>query len=150
MLKPALLVGADLQRADAGLIIHESQITYRDEGLKLIADLGVWWGEKTGGLPLPLGGNVVRKDLGDETMRSLTRVLEASIDYGLEHRQPALKYSLDFGRGLDESLTDRFVGMYVNDLTRDYGDRGREAIRRFLAEGREIGLVPEFGEIEFV
>jgi 1,4-dihydroxy-6-naphthoate synthase len=137
-------------RADAGLIIHESQITYRDEGLKLITDLGVWWGEKTGGLPLPLGGNVVRKDLGDEAMRSLTRVLEASIVYGLEHRQPALKYSLDFGRGLDESLTDRFVGMYVNDLTRDYGDRGREAIRRFLAEGREIGLVPDFGEIEFV
>ena len=135
---------------DAGLIIHESQITYRDEGLKLIVDLGVWWGERTGGLPLPLGGNVVRKDLGDEAMRSLTRILEASIDYGLSHRAPALRYSLDFGRGLDESLTDRFVGMYVNELTRDYGDRGREAIRRFLAEGREIGLVPEFGRVEFV
>jgi len=135
---------------DAGLIIHEGQITYRDEGLNLIVDLGVWWGERTGGLPLPLGGNAVRKDLGDEGMRSLTRILEASIDYGLEHRQAALKYSLDFGRGLDESLTDRFVGMYVNDLTRDYGERGREAIRRFLAEGREIGLVPTFGDVEFV
>jgi 1,4-dihydroxy-6-naphthoate synthase len=137
-------------RADAGLIIHESQITYHDEGLQLIADLGVWWSEKTGGLPLPLGGNVVRKDLGDEAVGALTRVLEASIDYGLSHRRAALEYALDYGRGLDETLTDRFVGMYVNDLTRDYGARGREAIRRFLAEGREIGLVPEFGEVEFV
>jgi 1,4-dihydroxy-6-naphthoate synthase len=137
-------------RVDAGLIIHESQITYRDEGLKLIADLGVWWGERTGGLPLPLGGNVVRRDLGNDAMRSLTRVLEASIDYGLNHREAALSYALDFGRGLDEKLTDRFVGMYVNDLTRDYGDRGREAIRRFLAEGRRVGLVPDFGDVEFV
>jgi 1,4-dihydroxy-6-naphthoate synthase len=137
-------------RVDAGLIIHESQITYRDEGLKLIADLGMWWGERTGGLPLPLGGNVVRRDLGNDAMRSLTRVLEASIDYGLNHREAALSYALDFGRGLDEKLTDRFVGMYVNDLTRDYGDRGREAIRRFLAEGRRVGLVPDFGDVEFV
>jgi len=137
-------------RVDAGLIIHESQITYRDEGLKLIVDMGVWWAERTGGLPLPLGGNVVRKDLGRETMATLTRILEQSIDYGLNNRKAALAYAIDFGRGLDIDLTDRFVGMYVNDLTRDYGERGREAIRRFLAEGIEAGIVPTMEAIEFV
>ena len=137
-------------RADAGLIIHEGQLTYAGEGLQLVVDLGVWWRERTGGLPLPLGGNVVRKDLGTDAMRSLTRVLRASIDYGLEHRADALRYALDFGRGLDGELTDRFVGMYVNDLTRDYGERGRAAIRRLLDEGRECGLVPTLEALEFV
>lgn len=137
-------------RVDAGLIIHESQITYRDEGLELIVDLGVWWRERTGGLPLPLGGNVVRKDLGRDAMGTLTRVLEESIDYGLKHRKAALDYAIDFGRGLDVALTDRFVGMYVNDLTRDYGERGRRAIRRFLAEGAQAGIVPAVETVEFV
>ena len=135
---------------DAGLIIHESQVTYRDEGLELVVDLGAWWAERTGGLPLPLGGNVVRRDLGAPVAGALTRVLEASIDYGLTHRAEALRYALGFGRGLDESLADRFVGMYVNDLTRDYGERGREAIRRFLAEGSAAGIVPPVASIEFV
>jgi 1,4-dihydroxy-6-naphthoate synthase len=135
---------------DAGLVIHEGQLTYGDEGLRLIVDLGVWWGERNDGLPLPLGGNAVRKDLGEDTMVRLTRMLRASIDYGLDHRAEALAYAADFGRGLDDARTDRFVGMYVNDLTRDYGERGRESIRRFLAAGHEIGLVPAVDELEFV
>lgn len=135
---------------DAGLIIHEGQLTYGSHGLHLALDLGVWWGERTGGLPLPLGANVVRKDLGAATMGELTRILGESIDYGLEHRGEALRYALDFGRGLDEELTDRFVGMYVNDLTRDYGDRGRAAIERFLREGAAAGLVPRLDALEFV
>ena len=137
-------------RVDAGLIIHESQITYRDEGFELIVDLGVWWRERTDGLPLPLGGNVVRKDLGQEKIATLTRILKESIDYGLQHREPALKYALEFGRGLDTELTDRFVGMYVNDLTRDYGERGRAAITRFLDEGSAAGIVPRIDTVEFV
>lgn len=137
-------------RADAGLIIHEGQLTYSGLGLHRVVDLGAWWAERSGGLPLPLGGNVVRKDLGASTMRRLTKVLRDSIDYGLEHRAEALDYALGFGRGLDRGLTDRFVGMYVNDLTRDYGPRGRQAIERFLAEGRTLGLVPESAPVEFV
>lgn len=137
-------------RADAGLIIHEGQLTYANQGLHLVVDLGEWWKTTTEGLPLPLGGNVVRKDLGLDVMTRLTRILRASIDYGLDHRQEALEYALGFGRGLDRDLTDRFVGMYVNDLTRDYGDRGRKAIDRFLAEGRSAGIVPDVGAIEFV
>lgn len=137
-------------RADAGLIIHEGQLTYARDGLELIVDMGIWWRDRTGGLPLPLGGNVVRKNLGAETMSTLTTVLRESIEFGLDNRQAALEYAADFGRGLDDGLTDRFVGMYVNELTRDYGDRGREAIRRFLAEGRERGLVPPGDPVEFV
>ncbi len=136
--------------ADAGLVIHEGQLTYGDYGLSLIADLGVWWGEKTGGFPLPLGGNVVRKDLGDETMRTLTRVLRESINYGLDHRKEALDYAIGFGRGLDYELNDEFVGMYVNDLTRDYGERGRRAIELFLSEGAAAGLVPPIDGLKFV
>ena len=136
--------------ADAGLVIHEGQLTYGDYGLSLIADLGVWWGEKTGGLPLPLGGNVVRKDLGDETMRTLTRVLRDSINYGLEHRKDALDYAIGFGRGLDYELNDKFVGMYVNDLTRDYGERGRRSIELFLSKGAAAGLVPPINGLKFV
>ncbi|HEX5042358.1 MAG TPA: MqnA/MqnD/SBP family protein [Candidatus Polarisedimenticolaceae bacterium] len=136
--------------ADAGLVIHEGQLTYARQGLHRIADLGVWWGEHTGGLPLPLGGNAVRRDLGLPAMRELTRILRESIEYGLTHREEALAYALDFGRGLDGKLADRFVGMYVNDLTRDYGERGREAIRRFLEAGAAAGVVPPLGEVEFV
>lgn len=138
------------KEVDAGLIIHEGQLTYEAQGLSLVADLGVWWSERTGGLPLPLGANVVRKDLGAETMRVATRILRDSIDYGLQNRAEALEYALGFGRGLDRELTDRFVGMYVNDLTRDYGDRGRCSIERFLAEGAEAGFVPGVPELEFV
>jgi 1,4-dihydroxy-6-naphthoate synthase len=136
--------------ADAGLVIHEGQLTYGRQGLHRIVDLGVWWSEHTGGLPLPLGGNAVRRDLGLPAMRELTRILRESIDYGLTHREEALAYALDFGRGLDGKLADRFVGMYVNDLTRDYGERGRAAIRRFLEEGAAAGVVPELPQVEFV
>jgi 1,4-dihydroxy-6-naphthoate synthase len=136
--------------ADAGLIIHEGQLTYREYGLELIVDLGQWWQERTGGLPLPLGANVVRKQLGTETMRELTRILRESIDFGLDHRREALEYAADFGRGLDADLTDRFVGMYVNELTRDYGERGRQAIERFLREGADAGLVPRLEALEFI
>ncbi|MDH3626205.1 MAG: ABC transporter substrate-binding protein [Acidobacteriota bacterium] len=137
-------------KADAGLVIHEGQLTYASQGLTQLVDLGVWWQDRTDGLPLPLGGNVVLKSLGKDAMASLTRVIAASIAYGLDHRQPALDYAARFGRGLDEALTDQFVGMYVNDLTRDYGDRGRKAIERLLSEGVEMGLVPQIDGLEFV
>jgi 1,4-dihydroxy-6-naphthoate synthase len=137
-------------QADVGLIIHEGQLTYARQDLVLVADLGAWWAERTGGLPLPLGGNVVRKDLGETAMRRLTEILRASIDHGLEHRAAALGYAQGFGRGLDRELTDRFVGMYVNEWTRDYGPRGRRAIERFLDEGRGTGLVPAGAAAEFV
>lgn len=137
-------------RADVGLVIHEGQLTYSRQGLHRVVDLGHWWKERTGGLPLPLGGNGVRKDLGRKTMAALTRVLRRSIAFGLENRKEALAYARDFGRGLDDTLTDRFVGMYVNDLTLDCGDRGRAGIRRFLDEGIENGYLPAFGEVEFV
>jgi 5,8-dihydroxy-2-naphthoate synthase len=132
-------------RADAGLIIHEGQLTYAREGLSSIVDLGVWWGERTGGLPLPLGGNAVRKDLGPEAMRDLTAIYKDSIAYALTHRAEALAYAKGFGRGLDDALNDRFVGMYVNELTLDYGDRGRRSIERFLDEGARAGIVPTVG-----
>jgi 1,4-dihydroxy-6-naphthoate synthase len=138
------------KKADLGLVIHEGQLTYSRQGLHRIVDLGTWWKERTAGLPLPLGGNGVRKDLGADAMRALTRVLKRSIAYGLDHRKEALAYAAGFGRGLDGPLTDRFVGMYVNDLTLDYGERGREAIRRFLAEGTACGYVPSVAGVEFV
>jgi len=134
----------------AGVVIHEGQLTYGDYDLSLIADLGVWWGEKTDGLPLPLGGNVVRKDLGEKTMRTLTRVIRDSIVYGLDNRKEALDYAIGFGRGLDVELNDEFVGMYVNDLTRDYGERGRRSIEQFLSEGAAAGLVPPIDDLKFV
>jgi len=125
-------------------------LTYAAEGLQLIVDLGVWWGERTNGLPLPLGANVVLKRLGVPMMQELTRILRDSIEYGLQHRRQALDYAGAFGRGLDDGLTDRFVGMYVNELTRDYGERGRRAIERFLREGASAGLVPKLDGLEFV
>jgi len=143
-----ILDAVESGRVDAGLVIHEGQLTYGGLGLHLVVDLGAWWSETRDGLPLPLGGNVVRKDLGP-VVPTLTRVLMESIEYGLDHRKEALDYAMDFGRGLDRPLADRFVGMYVNDLTRDYGDRGRRAIERFLAEGSAAGLVPEL-RVEFV
>ena len=135
---------------DAGLVIHEGQLTYADEGLVEIVNFGTWFGERTGGLPLPLGGNVVRKDLGPVMVKELTRIIRDSIIYGLEHRQEALDYAIDFGRGLDMETNDKFVGMYVNDLTRDYGTRGRAAVERFLGDGAEAGLLPSLDGLEFV
>ena len=133
----------------AGLLIHEGQLTYQDEGLKKIVDLGEWWADRTGGLPLPLGGNVIRRDLGADAIVKVSRLLRESIAYALEHRQEALDYALQFGRGLDRAKADRFVGMYVNELTLDYGDRGREAVRRLFDEAWQKHLVPKPIQIEF-
>ena len=140
-----------VQRGDvaAGLLIHEGQLTYQDEGLKKIVDLGEWWGERTGGLPLPLGGNVIRRDLGPAMIGHVSRLLYASIAYGLEHRTEALEYAMQFGRGLDRAKADRFVGMYVNDLTLEYGDRGRTAVQRLLDEAWEKRLIPKKIDAEF-
>ncbi len=128
--------------AQAGLLIHEGQLTWAEEGLKKIVDLGEWWADRTGGLPLPLGGNVIRRDLGPTHIAALSRLLHDSIAFGLDHRDEAVKHAMQFGRGLDQSKTDRFVGMYVNQLTLDYGERGREAVRRLLTEAHEAGLIP--------
>ena len=136
-------------KADAGLLIHEGQITFQQFGLHLLVDLGVWWHERTG-LPLPLGGNCIRKDLGAGVMQEVTDILKHSIQYSLDHRPEAVEYALQFGRDLDRGLADRFVGMYVNHWTLDYGPRGREAIERILSEGAKAGLVPEIGKIEYV
>ena len=135
--------------AQAGLLIHEGQLTWADEGLVKIVDLGEWWADRTGGLPLPLGGNVIRRDLGAPTISTVSRLLHDSIAYGLGHRDEAVSYSMQFGRGLDRARTDRFVGMYVNDLTLDYGDRGREAVRRLLGDARAAGLLPKPVSVEF-
>jgi len=136
-------------RYDAGLIIHEGQLTFQNEGLHLIVDLGVWWQEQTG-LPLPLGGNVVRRDLGSDTVRRISRLLQESIRYALSHRADALTYALRFARDMDRSLADKFVGMYVNDWTLDYGPRGRAAVRRLLEEGHKAGVIPSPVQVEFV
>ena len=126
----------------AGLLIHEGQITYAREGLVKVIDLGAWWRERAGGLPLPLGVNLVRRDLGEETMSAVGRSLGRAIAWSLAHRREALAYAGRFARGLEEPLTDRFVSMYVNDWTRDLGESGREAIRLFLAEGRRAEVIP--------
>ncbi len=136
-------------KADAGLIIHEGQLTFKTFGLHLVVDLGVWWTGRTG-LPLPLGGNCIRKDLGERVMQEVTDVLKQSIQYSLDHRDEAVAYSLQYGRDLDHKLADQFVGMYVNHWTLDYGDRGRAAITRLLKEGAAAGLVPDAGEIEYI
>ena len=126
----------------AGLLIHEGQVTYAEEGLKKIVDLGEWWADRTGGLPLPLGGNVIRRDLGAAVIGTLSRLLHDSIAYGLEHRDEAIEHAMQFGRGLDRTRTDRFVGMYVNGLTLDYGERGRIAVARLLGDAEAAGLLP--------
>ncbi len=137
-------------RVDAGLLIHEGQLTYASKGLKKVVDLGEWWFERTGGLPLPLGGNVIRRDLGAETMRQVSRMLHASISHALANRPAAVEYAEQFGRGLDRASTDTFVGMYVNQLTLDYGPRGRAALERFFGEAFDRGLIPARVPIEFV
>jgi 1,4-dihydroxy-6-naphthoate synthase len=134
---------------DLGLLIHEGQLTFADRGLHLIQDLGEWWFGETG-LPLPLGGNVVRKDLGADLTRKISRHLRDSIAYGLEHRSAALDHSMQYARGLDRSKADAFVGMYVNDWTLDYGEAGRRAVRQFLQRGVEAGIIAKPVAIEFV
>jgi 1,4-dihydroxy-6-naphthoate synthase len=136
-------------RADAGLLIHEGQLTYEQEGLAKVVDLGEWWLLETG-LPLPLGVNVARRDLGTDKLARLSNVLHESIAAGLEHRDEALGYALEFGRGLDTRLADRFVGMYVNELTQDYGDEGRQAVTELLRRGEEVGAFPAAVRVEFV
>jgi 1,4-dihydroxy-6-naphthoate synthase len=136
-------------RFEAGLLIHEGQLTFQNQGLHLVADLGVWWQERTG-LPLPLGGNVVRRDLGPAVVSQVSRLLKESIRYALAHRDDALSYALRYARDMDRSLADRFVGMYVNDWTLDYGPRGREAVRRLLDEGHKAGVIPSPVDVEFV
>ena len=136
-------------RADAGLLIHEGQLTYADRGLHLWVDLGEWWHDETG-LPLPLGGNVVRRDLGDALMRDIARDLKASIEYGLAHRAEALAHATAYGRGLDASRIDRFVAMYVNAYTVDYGPTGRRAVAELLGRAHGAGLLPEPVEVTFV
>ncbi|HEY0529944.1 MAG TPA: MqnA/MqnD/SBP family protein [Gemmatimonadaceae bacterium] len=134
---------------DAGLLIHEGQLTYKDDGLHLVADMGAWWLEKTG-LPLPLGGNVIRKDMPRDIQRKVSRHLRESIAFGLDHRKNALDHAMRFARGLDRSKADTFVGMYVNDWTLDYGDKGRRAIRLFLDEGVKSGIIDHPVTVEFV
>jgi 1,4-dihydroxy-6-naphthoate synthase len=136
-------------KADAGLIIHEGQLTYQQLGLNLVVDLGAWWHKQTG-LPLPLGGNCIRKDLGPSVMQEVTDILKRSIQYSLDHRSEAVEYALQFGRDLNRELADQFVGMYVNQWTLDYGPRGREAISRLLKAGADAGLVPDAGKIEYI
>jgi 1,4-dihydroxy-6-naphthoate synthase len=135
---------------DAGVVIHEGQLTWQDEGFAKIVDLGVWWAEETGGLPLPLGGNVIRRDLGTEMCARAAVLLKASIEYSLANRDKALDYALDYGRGLDRDKADRFVGMYVNDLTVDYGERGRTAMKTFLDRAFAEGLIPKVPTLDFL
>ena len=136
-------------RADAGLLIHEGQLTYEAEGLKKVVDLGEWWLLETG-LPLPLGANVARRDVGAGSLFELSDVLRDSIQAGLDNRAEAMEYALQFGRGLDTELTDRFVGMYVNELTCDYGDEGRQAVRELLTRAEALGAYEQPVRVEFV
>jgi len=130
-------------RVDAGLIIHEGQLTYSEKGFTLCEDLGVWWAKDTGGLPLPLGGNVVRRDLGPEVIASVTDTLRESVHYALKHRQAGVRHALPLSRGMDEKRTDQFIGMYVNDLTLDFGDRGRAGLKEFFGRAHKSGLIPK-------
>ena len=136
-------------RAEAGLIIHEGQLTYLDEGFRLVLDLGSWWKARTG-LPLPLGGNVIRKDIPSGIRKEVTEILKESIDYGLRNRRAGVEHSMPLARGLDLERADRFIGMYVNEFTRDYGKIGRQAISRFLGDASDRGLIPKPVAVEFV
>lgn len=136
--------------ADVGLIIHEGQLTYQNEGLVVCEDLGEWWGRGNDGLPLPLGGNVIHKRIEPETRSAISRILTASIQYSLDHRADAVQHALQYARDMGRELADKFVGMYVNHWTLDYGERGREAIRRFLGKAFERGLIRHRQELEFV
>jgi 1,4-dihydroxy-6-naphthoate synthase len=138
------------RKVDAGLLIHEGQLFYEDHGLHKVLDLGEWWHEYTGGLPLPMGGNAIRRDLGEETIREVSNLLRESIQYSLDNREDALQYALQFARDMDPGLADRFVAMWVNELTLDYTERGREGVRRLLAEGHERGIIPHKVDVQFV
>ena len=136
--------------ADVGLIIHEGQLTYQNEGLVVCEDLGIWWGRQNDGLPLPLGGNVIHKRIEPAIRKSVSDILTASIQFSLDHRAEAVQHALQYARDMGRDLADRFVGMYVNHWTLDYGEQGQEAIRRFLGKGHEHGLIPHRQELEFV
>lgn len=142
---PEVLAG----KYEAGLIIHEGQLTYERSGLKRILDLGKWWHEQTG-LPLPLGGNAIRRELGPELIAQVTKALRDSIQYALDHREPALAYAMQFARDLDPQMADRFVGMYVNDRTLDYGEDGKQAVVKLLDMGYKAGIIPHKPHVEFV
>ena len=134
---------------DAGLLIHEGQLFYKQMGLDKVLDLGEWWHERTG-LPLPMGGNVIRRDLGEDLMKQVSRHLHRSIMYSMENREDALAYAMQFARDMAPELADRFVAMWVNDLTLDYGERGKEGVRRLLKEGFDAGIIPHQVDIQFV
>jgi len=142
---PQILEG----KHEAGLIIHEGQLTYDKSGLHRVVDLGKWW-QKVTGLPLPLGGNAIRRSLGKETMTNVTQAIRESIQYAIDHREEALAYAMQFARDLDTQLADKFVGMYVNERTLDYGDDGREAVRRLLDMGHKAGIIPKKPHVEWV
>ena len=137
-------------KADVGLIIHEGQLTFQNEGLVCCEDLGAWWSRENSGLPLPLGGNVIHKRFRLGERKTLSDILTASIRYSLAHRSDAVQHALQFARGMGRELADKFVGMYVNDWTLDYGERGRESIRRLLSSAFAAGLIPKAPELEFV
>jgi 1,4-dihydroxy-6-naphthoate synthase len=137
-------------QADVGLIIHEGQLTYKNEGLVVCEDLGIWWNQENDGLPLPLGGNVIHKKFPADVRRKISGILTASIQFSLDHRPEAVQHALQYARDMGRDLADKFVGMYVNHWTLDYGDRGRESIRRFLGQAFERGIIPHRQELEFV
>jgi 1,4-dihydroxy-6-naphthoate synthase len=137
-------------KAAVGLIIHEGQLTYRNQGLELCQDLGIWWGQENGGLPLPLGGNVIHKRFARHERKTISEILTTSIRFSLEHRAEAVAHALQYARDMGRDLADRFVGMYVNHWALDYGEKGRESIRRFLARAHEKGIIPKRVELEFV
>jgi 1,4-dihydroxy-6-naphthoate synthase len=145
----AILDEVQAGRADVGLIIHEGQLTYGGQGLHKILDLGAWWKDETG-LPLPLGGNAVRRDLGPSLMARLTALVRATVEYSLAHRKDALAYAMSFARGMDPSVADRFVGMWVNDMTVDCGPRGRQAVQELLDRGHDAGVIPNRVRVDFV
>ena len=146
----AIMPAVQSGEVDAGVVIHEGQLTWQEEGFEKIVDLGVWWAEETGGLPLPLGGNVIRRDLGTEMCARAAVLLRASIEYSLANRHKALDSALDYGRGLDRDKADRFVGMYVNELTVDYGERGRTAMKTFLDRAFAEGLIPKVPQLDYL
>lgn len=143
---PAVLGG----RVDAGLIIHEGQLMYANDGLHCILDLGKWWHDDTGGLPLPLGANAIRKGLGTEAIQKIAPIMKETIQYSLDHREDALKHAMQYARDLPTELASRFVGMYVNEMTLDLGEKGKESYRLFLDRGYEMGIIPHKVELEFV
>ncbi len=143
---PAVLGG----RVDAGLIIHEGQLMFSDQGLHCVVDLGKWWSGETGGLPLPLGANAIRKGLGEEKIKQIAPIMKQTIQYSLDHREEALRHAMQYARDLPSDLANRFVGMYVNEMTLDLGEKGRESYRLFLDRGYEAGIIPHKVELEFV